>query len=118
VVRDSLHLLISLIQDIKGHTESKFLPFMCRLRVFEIYLHLDGGTLRDCDIFSLLLGSLCISLTSPATLEHLKFNISFYGFEVSDNFYEFYRKFRDADVWSHLDSFATHLTQAQAGSRL
>jgi hypothetical protein len=113
VVRDSLHLLISLIQDIKG-TESKFLPFMCCLRFFEIDVDLNDTTLRG--LFKLLMGSLCISLTSPATLEHLKFNFSFCGFEDSDGFYDFYRDFRDVDVWSHLDSFASHPTQA--GSQL
>jgi len=81
---------------------------------FEIYVHLGDETLRD--LFKLLMGSLCISLTSPATLEHLKFKFSFCGFEDSDRFHDFYRDFRDADVWSHLDSFATHPTQA--GSRL
>jgi len=49
--------------------------------------------------------SLCISLTSPATLEHLKLGIQ------CDNstFYE-----DIPDVWSHLDSITTH----PIGSRL
>ena len=51
--------------------------------------------------------SLCISLTSPATLEHLQFNINiFCDGEGNDGL-------RDAEVWSHLDSIATHPTGSQ-----
>jgi hypothetical protein len=58
------------------------------------------------DILSSLMGSLSISLTSPATLEHLEFNIRFRFFSRE--------KFHDADVWRLLDSITTHPT----GSRL
>ena len=65
------------------------------------------------------MSSLRISLASPATLEHLEFNIWFGG--GSDEFYfeywydyAFYDALRDADVWTQLDSIATHPT----GSRL
>ena len=54
-----------------------------------------------------------ISLTSPATLEHLEFNIRFRDY-INFNSYRFYDNLRDADVWSHLDSIVTH----PAGSRL
>jgi hypothetical protein len=63
------------------------------------------------------MGSLCISLTSPATLEHLKFNISFRGYNIDIiNVDEewFYENLRDADAWSYLDSITSHPT----GSRL
>jgi hypothetical protein len=51
--------------------------------------------------------SLCISLTSPATLEHLrlKLSIQYDSFIQSDTFYE---DLRGADVWRHLDSITTH----------
>ena len=88
-----------------------FLPFMCRLRFLEIFIDLGSATEFDFDILSFLMGSLCMSLTSPATLEQLKFNISFNG--NTDNF-DFYEDVRGADVWSHLDSITTHPT----GSRL
>ena len=75
-----------------------------------------------------LMRSLCSSLTSPATLEHLEFNIWFcansneFEFEYDDSDsdsddYEvstFYDDLRDADVWRQLDSITTHPT----GSRL
>ena len=62
------------------------------------------------------MGSLGMSLTSPATLEHLEFGIRFsdrigFGERLvtphfnSDRFIE---DLRDADVWSHLDSITTH----------
>jgi hypothetical protein len=57
--------------------------------------------------------SLCISLTSPATLEHLELNIRFHGSNIYFNI-AFYEKLRDADVWRHLDSIISHPT----GSRL
>ena len=60
------------------------------------------------------MGSLCISLTSPATLEHLKFYIQFRNSTSDFDPNEYYEKLRDADVWRHLDSIATHPT----GSRL
>ena len=60
------------------------------------------------------MGSLSISLTSPATLEHLVFNINFFGNDNEFNNPLFYQLLRDADVWSHLDSIASPPT----GSRL
>ena len=97
-------------------TRSIFLPFMCRLRFFEIFLYLehDFFTTDDFGILSFLMRSLSISLTSPATLEHLEFNITLYD---NDNYFDeesFYESLRDAEVWSHLESIATHPT----GSRL
>ena len=54
--------------------------------------------------------SLCISLTSPATLEHLELNIRFYDAadHVRNPFYDNLR-----DVWSHLDSITTYSTSSQ-----
>ena len=60
------------------------------------------------------MGSLCLSLTSPAILEHLKLNISFRGEIYNFDSDIFYDDLRDADVWTHLDSITTHPT----GSRL
>ena len=97
-------------------TESIFLPFICRLRFLEIYIDLGRATISDFRTLSFLMGSLCISLTSPATLEHMEFNIRFCGaiddFDINLN--RFYETLRGADAWSHLDSIATH----PAGSRL
>ena len=103
-----------LIQEHKGPTRSMFLPFMCRLRFFEIFVDLGSATMHDFDILSFLMGSLCISLTSPATLERLKFNISFHDNTYNFDYYTFYEELRDADVWRHLDCITTHPT----GSRL
>ena len=63
-------------------------------------------------VSSFLMGSLCISLTSPATLEHLKFYIKFRGRKAYYN--EFYNSLHHSDVWSYLDSIITIPT----GSRL
>jgi hypothetical protein len=63
---------------------------------FEIYARLGGA---DFGILSSLMGSLSMSLTSPATLEHIEFNISFDG--PGDNFFDhdgFYEDLRNADV--------------------
>jgi hypothetical protein len=104
----------SLIQDIDGFTESIFLPFMCRLRFLEIDIGLGPATMRDFDILSLLMGSLCISLTSPATLQHLNFIIRFRGSDNDFDNYAVYEDLRGAEVWSRLDSITSHPT----GSRL
>ena len=68
------------------------------------------------DILSFFIGSLCISLTFPATLEHLELNIYFRDGIINNYFnsYRFYENLRGADVWSHLDSITSHPT----GSRL
>ena len=63
----------------EGATEPIFLPFMYHLHVFEIYICPDPA------IFSLLMCSLCISLTSPATLELIKVN---FIFDSNDNYYD------------------------------
>jgi hypothetical protein len=58
-----------------------------------------------------------MSLRSPATLEHLELNILFLGDHYSDpkfNPCRFFENLRDADIWRHLDSIATH----PAASRL
>ena len=103
------------IQDREGLTKSIFLPFMCRLRHFEICINFGSATVDDFDFLSVFMGSICISLTSPATLEHLEFSICFHGSSSNDfNTYTFYQNLRDADVWSHLDSITSHPT----GSRL
>jgi len=87
---------------------------MSHLRVLEININPSSATMSDFAILSFLMRSLCASLTSPATLEHLKLNITFEG---NDNFfphYLFFEDLRDDDVWGHLDSIVTHPT----GSRL
>jgi len=83
-----------------GPLGSTFLPFMCRLRIFEITL----TNTYDFKILSSLMDSLCISLISPATLEQLEVNIMHYEYDD----YLFYKVLRDAEAWSHLDSFTTH----------
>jgi hypothetical protein len=93
--------------------ESKYLPFMCRLRFFEIYAYLGSASMdsmRDFNTLSFFMSSLRISLTSPATLEHLKFNINF----RCSRDHNFIEGLRHADVWRHLDSLTTH----PAGSQL
>jgi hypothetical protein len=102
----------SLIQDREGSNKSVFLPFVCRLRFFEIHIDLGRANRRNFDVLSSMIASLCISLTSPAILEHLKFNFWFGGYDRLFNIYTIYGNLRD--VWSHLDSIATHPT----GSRL
>ena len=57
------------------------------------------------------MASLCISLASSATLEHLELNIRFHD-HIIDIENPFYENFRDA--WSRLDSITSHST----GSRL
>ena len=95
---------ISLIWDMEGPTEPIFLPFMGCLRVFEIYI----GYGSDLDTLSLLMRSLRVSLTSPATLEHLKITIEFEGNDNHFNYYALFDELRDADVWHHLDSMIAH----------
>ena len=73
----------------EGPSEPIFLPFMSRLRVLEIYVDPFSSIMRDFDILSLLIRSLRHSLTSPATLEHLKLDIVFTGndFPTHDDFF-------------------------------
>ena len=87
---------------------------MSHLRFFKIYADLYSANLDKYPILSLLMGSLSTSLTSPATLEHLEFNIRLRGSVYDSDFDSFLENLRDADVWSHLDSIITHPT----GSRL
>ena len=113
VVRDSL--ICSILPNLRQRrTESIFLPFMCRLRFLEIYMDLRIGTTFDFRILSLLMASLCTSVTSSATLEHMQFNIQFRDRMNDFNFHSFYMDLRVADTWRHLDSITTH----PAGSRL
>ena len=89
---------------------------MSRLRFFEIDAKLGPATVNDFDILSFLTGSLCTSLTSPATLEHLKVNILFRGYNNLFLFQEerFFEDLRHTDAWARLDSITSHPT----GSRL
>ena len=106
----------SLIRDGEGRTKPIFLPFMGRLRFFEINVNLGPATWHDFDILAFLMGSLYMSMTAPATLEHLKLNVSFCG---SDNDFivredSFFSDLRYALAWFYLDS----ITSDPAGSRL
>ena len=105
-----------LIWEMEDHTQPIFLPFMCRLRVLEIYIDPSSATMSDFGMLSFLIRSLLVSLTSPATLEHLKFDISFEPY--AHRFYQdralFFDDLRNAGVWSHLGSIITLPT----GSRL
>jgi hypothetical protein len=97
-----------LIWDMEG-TEPIFLPFMCRLRSFDAELF--ASTITDgMHTLSMLIRSLCVSLTLPATLEHLTFHMSFAPHNDNPRFYE---DLRDADAWSGLDSIITHPTGSQ-----
>jgi hypothetical protein len=111
--RFSTSAYFSPIQGIDGPTEPIFLPFMCRLRFFEIDIDPHSATMSDFDILSFLMSSLCVSLTSPAVLEHLKFKIWFRAGDNFFNYYSLFRDLRDADVWSHLDSIVTHPNGSQ-----
>ena len=57
-----------------------------------------------------MIHSLCISLTSPGTLEHLQFNIYFHDAanNVDDPFYE-----KLCDIWSQLDSITAYTIGSQ-----
>ena len=105
----------SLIQDMEGPTKSIFLPFMCRLRFFEIRAHLSSGSIHDFNTLPLITGSLCMSLTSPATLEHLLFNIWLYDDDdhIVVHKDEIYHDLRCAKAWSYLDSITTLPTGSQ-----
>jgi hypothetical protein len=86
---------------------------MSRLRFFEVYIDLRSPTIRYFYTLSSLMDTLCVSLTSPATLEHLKFNILFPILNNDFDFDIFYENLREADVWSHLDSITTHPTSSR-----
>ena len=120
MVGDFLNMLISFLTDCPrgidyptGHG-AIVLPFMSHLRILQIYIDPISATMSDFAILSFLMRSLCASLTSPATLEHLKLSIAFEG---NDNYFDhdsFYEDLRHDDVWRYLDSIVTHPT----GSRL
>ena len=84
---------------------------MCRLRFFQIYIE----TFEEFHFLSFLFASLRISLTSPATLEHLELNIRFYNYNSDSDFHSdmFYENLCDADVWNHLDSITVHSTSSR-----
>ena len=77
------------------------------LRFFEMDIELDSATMRDFDILAFLMGSHCMSLTSPAALEHLQFDILFCGHINDFSSHRFIENLCDSDAWSHLDSIAT-----------
>ena len=112
--RFSTSLYFSLIWDMEGLTKPVFPPFMCRLRVFKIFIAPRSATWKDFGILSVLMRSLRLSLTSPATLEHLELGIQFDGNSNFCPYHALFRNLRNDDVWSHLDSIITHPT----GSRL
>ena len=86
-----------------------FVPFKCGLRFLEI--HIDIANVEDFALLASLMVILSNSLPSPATLEHLEFNIWVrdLGNGFDNTFYENLR-----ETWSHLDYITTHPT----GSRL
>ena len=98
-----------------GPTEPIFLPFMYRLRVLEIYLDPHSTTMSDFGILYFVIRSLRVGLTSPAALEHLKFDIVFSNYYMHDTVDRdlFYDDLREADIWSHLDTIITHPTGSQ-----
>jgi len=98
----------------RGPPESIFLPFMCRLRSFEIYATLRSASVYHSKTLSSLMSSLCISLTSPATLEQLELTIQFCNNRDDFDSDMFCENLRDAEAWSYLDSITTH----PSGSRL
>ena len=87
---------------------------MSHLRVLEIVINPGSAIMSDFAILFFLMRCLCASLISPATLEHLKLNITFEGHDDSFNRDSFYRDLGRDAVWRHLDSIVTHPT----GSRL
>ena len=88
---------------------------MCRLRFFKIHANFETETMDEFKfpILSLLMDSLCISLTSPATLEHLELNLRLRSRIFGSDFESFYESLRAADVWSHLDSITNHPTSSR-----
>ena len=87
---------------------------MSHLRVLEFYVDPHSTTISHFSILSFFIRSLRVSSSSPATLEHLKFNITVHVNEdMLDNDAYYDDLYYDV-VWSYLDSIATH----PAGSRL
>ena len=82
IVGDFLNLPISHwfgSWDIDYLTKVICLPFMSHLRILEIAINPGSAIMSDFAILSFLMRCLYASLTSPATLEHLKLNITFEG---------------------------------------
>ncbi|KIK07011.1 hypothetical protein K443DRAFT_673907 [Laccaria amethystina LaAM-08-1] len=82
-------------------TEAVFLPFMSHLRVLEMDINPSSATMFDFAILSFLTRSLCASLTSPVTLEHLKLNITFEGLGPGsglDRYLEALTKLQQSDL--------------------
>lgn len=113
MVRDFLHLHTCLFSDMQDLPEPTFLPFMSHLRVFEITVNLISPNtgMSDFDVLPFLIRSLPVSLSSPATLEHLKLCL---GYLDDENHNILFDNLCDAGVWSQLDFIITHPT----GSRL
>lgn len=103
-----------LIQLMEGPLEPMFLPFMYRLRSLVIEVDPDSTCIEDFYVLSFLMRSLCVSLTSPGTLERLAFKILFRTYDNSFNVVGDLVILRAADLWKHIDSIITH----PAGSRL
>jgi hypothetical protein len=103
----------SLIWYIADLPEPTFLPLMSHLRVFTLCINpLPPGTwINDFDILPFLIQSLLVTLSSPATLEHVKLYLDFSDVEDRDALLD---DLHDAGVWKQLDSIITHPT----GSRL
>jgi hypothetical protein len=84
---------------------------MCRIRFLEIHICLNSAP-GDFYLLSFAMRSLFfINLKSPATLEHLEFNVEFHCVEYGYD--SLYVNLRDADLWRYLDSIATHPTDAR-----
>ena len=79
-----------LIQDIDCPTEPIFLPFMSRLRRLDIFIEPEATVWGDINVLSLLIRSLCISLTTPSTLEQLRLNIDFDAYDTHSSHERFY----------------------------
>ena len=93
-------------------TKSIFLPFMSRIRSLEIHICLSSISGED-DFYllSLVIRLLPISPTSPAILEHLELNVEFP--DIACDYNSFYDNLRDASLWRHVDSIATHPTESR-----
>jgi hypothetical protein len=96
-------------------TEPKFLPFMCRLRSLKICVRPKFENIRHFKNLSFILRSLFASLTSPATLEHIKLSIWLFASNDRFDYSGFYRKLRVAGVCDLLDDFSTRPTGSQLG---
>jgi hypothetical protein len=92
--------------------EPTFLPLMSHLRVFTLWISLLPGTsISYFDILPFMIHSLLVSLSSPATLEHLKLYLDYLDVDNRDALHD---DLHITGVWSLLDSIITHPT----GSRL